>query len=595
MSANDEFTSDTPLLRHLSREWAREMQILGLNAYAHDAGVALVVDGQPVFALEEERLSRVRHTSAFPRLGLQHLQDHFGLRLDDVDQIVLPWHPPSIVAMGARMVFGQFPPALRMLGRAASPVANFPAAVKLIRAAEDVASAFGTDRKPRVHYIPHHHAHACNAFYLSPFDRAAVLIMDGYGDECSTSWHFADRQGVRLLRKNHPLESIGILYAIISMHLGYRVVFDEGKVMALAAHGTDALLSRFERLVDLLPDGQYRIDHKFFSFRRFGHARPFKRAFLEQFGQTRNPWEPIAQHHMDLAYALQRVTERTVVHVARGLHAVSGATDLCFGGGVALNCIANDLLSRDTGFQRVHIAHSPSDCGIALGAALSRARLIEPELEDGCMPVPDSPFLGPEYSRDEYRAALGVNSIAYTEPPDVVEATARLLAGGACIGWFQGRAEYGPRSLGNRSILADPRDGALANRLNESIKQREWFRPFGPTVLAERAAEVFEIRSPSPNMSFAVKVRPERRNDIPGVMSRDGLARVHTLTSEQNPLFYRLIEAFYRETGIPMLINTSFNVNEPTVCTPSAAVTTWMGSGLDALVMGDFVAERKSL
>jgi carbamoyltransferase len=569
------------------------MKVLGINAYAHDAGVALVVDGRVEFAIEEERLNRIPKTKAFPIIGLDYLQEEMGLRLEDLDHIVIPWHPPSLVKMGAKLVLGNFPPAVRMLGESASPVSNLPAAVKLVQSPRDVAGAFGTLKRPRIQYIPHHRAHACNAFYLSPFETSAVLVMDGYGDACSTSWHVAGAGGVRMLQQNHPLESIGILYAVISMHLGYRIVFDEGRVMALAALGTDALHDRFSPLVKFLPNGGYRINHKLFSFRRYGHARPFTREFFERFGPTRKPWEPITQYHTDLAHALQRMTETAILHVARGLQQATRERNLCFSGGVALNCVANTLLSADSGFEQIHITHSPSDSGTALGAALSCSFASEPSMARSIEPEQQSPFLGPEYSDAQYREALSAGSLGYSEPPNIVEATAKLLARGKCVAWFQNRAEYGPRSLGNRSILADPRDPAIPRHLNREIKQREWFRPFGPTVLAEHASEYFQLDQPSPHMSFAVPVRPERRHDIPAAASSDGLSRIQTLTREQNPLFYSLIEAFYSETGVPMLLNTSFNINEPTVCTPSDAVATFLGSKLDALVIGPFIVERK--
>jgi carbamoyltransferase len=572
----------------------RRVRILGFNAYAHDAGIALVEDGCPTFALEQERCNRLRKTGAFPIGVADYLRRRLGVRLFDVDLIAFPWHPARVVWMGVKLVLGSFPPAYRLLGRVASPHANLPAAIKLLRAGNELARAFESRRCLRTHFVPHHLAHACNAFFLSPFESAAVLIMDGYGDECSTSWYRAEGSAIRLLAKNHPFDSLGILYALVSKHLGFRTVLDEGKVMALAAYGSDVLCRDFRSLIEHLPNGRYRFDRRFFEFHRYGEPRPFSDAFVERFGSARHPDEPIAQHHMDLAHALQRSVEETIIHSARSLQRATGQKNLCFGGGVALNCVANTRLAREAGFDRVHVTHSPNDAGVALGAALALAHLgrseARPPAESCGLQERLTPFLGPEYSDRDQRAALEAGGLRFREEPDVVAVTAGMLAQGQIVGWFQGRAELGPRALGNRSILADPRDAAVCDRLNRHIKHREWFRPYAPAVLAQHASAFFEMGPSSPYMSFAVQVRPERRAEIPAVVSHDGSARIQTVTPDDNPLFYRLIEAFHRATAIPLVLNTSFNVQEPIVCTPDDAVRTFRRSGLDALVMGRYVA-----
>jgi carbamoyltransferase len=420
--------------------------------------------------------------------------------------------------------------------------------------------------------------------------------MDGYGDDCSTSWHRAEGSAIRFLEKNHPFDSLGILYALVTKHLGYQTVLDEGKVMALAAHGSDTLRRDFASLIEHLPGGGYRFDRRFFEFHRYGEPRPFSDAFVDQFGPARSPDEPISQDHMDLAYALQRSVEETILHSARGLRRATGEKNLCFGGGVALNCLANTRLAREAGFERIHVTHSPSDAGVALGAALALTHLDRPDTRAPAESLRSqeqpTPFLGPEYEEHELRAALEEGGLRFREEPDVAATAAEALARGKIVAWFQGRAELGPRALGNRSILADPRDAGVCERLNRDIKRREWFRPYSPAVLAEHANAFFEVGPPSPYMSFAVSVRPERRAEIPAVVARDGSARLQTVSVDDNPLFYRLLEAFYRITSIPLVLNTSFNIQEPMVCTPADAVRTFRGSGLDALVLGRYVVDR---
>jgi len=572
--------------------------VLGINAHFHDAGVALVSAdaARPTFAVEEERFNRVRKTNAFPAGAVHDVSQRLGMRLSEIDCIALPWHPTRFAKMALGLVLDCFPPAYRLLGRVASPHANLPAAIKLFRVTSELSRSFESPRKPKAHFVPHHLAHACNAFFLSPFESAAVLIMDGYGDDCSTSWHRAEGSEIRILEKNHPFDSLGILYALVTRHLGYRTVLDEGKVMALAAHGSDALCRDFASLIEHLPNGGYRFDRRYFEFHRYGEPRPFADAFIDRFGPAREPGEPISQGHMDLACALQRSVEETLLHSARGLRRATGEKNLCFGGGVALNCVANTRLAREAGFERVHVTHSPSDAGVALGAALALTHLdrsgARAPAGSDCSREQPTPFLGPEYEDRELRAALEAGGLRFREEPDVAAAAAEALARGEIVAWFQGRAELGPRALGNRSILADPRDAGVCERLNRDIKRREWFRPYSPAVLAEHAAAFFEVGPPSPFMSFAVPVRPERRAEIPAVVARDGSARLQTVSADDNPLFYRLIQAFYRITSVPLVLNTSFNVQEPMVCTPADAVRTFRGSGLDALVLGRYVVDR---
>lgn len=565
------------------------MTILGLNAYAHDAGVALVRDGAIVSVLEEERLDRIRKTTAFPVQGLRQLQQHHGLDLADVDTVAFPWRGMRFMSTIGRLVLRRFPRALNLLRSEASPQMNFPTAARFLRVGADLAAALDTADRPVVRYLSHHVAHAANAFYLSPFDRAAILVMDGFGDDCSTSWFRGAGTSVDLVGKNRFFDSLGIVYSMLTKYLGYRTILDEGTVMGLASHGTDELRDEFRRMIRLEENGGYRVDERFFGYHRYGELQPVSRRFIHRFGPPRRPGDPVTQRHMDIARALQSLTEETVLHVARWLRTSSGERDLCFGGGVALNCLTNTRLLHETGFDRVFVSPNPNDAGVALGAALYVHHRTTPgaartELGD--------PFTGRAFTDDEIQAALRAAGVAVETCDDPAVVAADAVADGCIVGWFQGRGEMGPRALGHRSILADPRDPFAQSSLNERVKRREFFRPYAPAVLADCAGDLFTKAVVSPYMSFAVPVRPELRNEIPAVLAPDGTARIQTVLETSDPPFARLIRHFQTRTGLGCVLNTSFNAQAPIVGTPTDAVGTFLNTGMDVLVMGRFVARK---
>lgn len=571
------------------------MTILALNAHAHDAGIAVLEDGQPRFVLEEERVSRIKKTTAFPVGAIAALRRQLDLRLRDVDEVVFPWRGDRFVATIAKEVLRGLPRGLHLLRPAASPNMNIAAALRFYRVGAELAHAFEEVPRPRVRYVSHHLAHAGNAFFLSPFDSAAVLVMDAYGDDCSTSLYHATGTSLRLIRKNRFFESLGIVYSLVTKHLGFRTILDEGSVMALAAHGTEELYAAFREIVPLLPGGDYAVARPFFEYYRYGEMRPMSATFVRTFGPPRQPGEPITQRHMDLAWALQRVTEDTVLHVARWLRHTTGERRLCFGGGIALNCLTNFRLATESGFDQVFVSPNPNDSGVALGAALARYHDGNGGGGRRMDPGATGPYLGTTFDDAEIRRALAAADLHSETRDDVAQLAAREVAQGRIVGWFQGRSEMGPRALGNRSILADPRDPFIPDALNEKVKCRPWFRPYAPSVLGERAAEFFDVTPPSPHMSFALPVKAEARSTIPAVLARDGSARVHTVTREQNPLFYDVIDAFHRLTGVPMILNTSFNGQEPTVLSPTDAVRTFLNSGMHVLVMGRHVVRKAGI
>jgi carbamoyltransferase len=559
------------------------MSIIGLNAYAHDAGVALVRGGQPVFVLEEERLDRAPKSRAFPNRSLALLRERHGI--DDVEAIAFPWRGDRFVRTVAKLVVRRFPAALNLLRTDASPNMNVPTAVRFLRVPRTVSRAMRPGHRVPVVFVGHHDAHAASAYFLSPFERAAVLIMDGFGDECSTSVYHAKGATLRRITTNRFFDSVGIMYSMLTKYLGFRTIHDEGKVMALAAYGSDTLWPELRAMVELLPDGQYRIRERFFGYHRHGELQPVSREFVRRFGPPRRAEDPIEQRHMDIARALQLTLEETVLHVARHVRRHLGERTLCLAGGTALNCLANQRVLEEAGFDQVFVPPNPNDAGAALGAALAVACRGSGRREPR---GPASAFCGPAYDDETADRALRRTGLAVHGCTDVAETAARLLTRGNMVGWFQGAAEMGPRALGNRSILGDPRDPFLPERLNQRVKRREYFRPYAPAVLMERTSELFEGTLPaSPYMSFAPRARPSVREFIPAVLARDGTARLQTVTREANPRFHSLISAFAEATGIPAVLSTSFNCQEPTVCTPDDAVSTFMRCGLDALIMGD--------
>ena len=568
------------------------MRILGLVACTHDSGLALVEDGVPRLVLEEERLNRDKHTKAFPRFALEVT---FGDRLEGleaVDVITTPWDVGKLRRSFAAAVLGRLPGSLSLIWeRSHTPqdneivFLNFALRRKLGRL---------TRRPPRtpIVNVGHHDSHAAS-FFVSPFDEAAVLVMDGYGDDAATSIYTG--QGNRLTRgwRAGMFNSLGMVYTFVTEYLGFGGFSDEGKVMALAACGGPSYVERFRDCVRLLPEGRYAVNMSYFSFDTYGQLKPFKRRFLDTFGPPRQRGAPLSDRHRDIAYALQAVTEEVVLHVVRELARTSSTRNLVLSGGVGLNCVANARILEETDFTRVWVPPCASDTGAPLGSALWHwhQSLGKPrgfELTHA--------FYGLEYSDTELQAALdsaGLVSERLAER-DLLERVARDLAAGKIVGWMQGRFEMGPRALGNRSILADPRRAEIKDAINAKIKHREPFRPFAPAVLVERAAEYFHISQADPFMTIAPRVREDKKAVIPAAVHVDGTGRIQTVERSANPRYYGIIEAFGKLTGVPVLLNTSFNRQEPIVSTPAEAVSCYLRTGMDVLVIGNFYTTDRS-
>jgi len=562
------------------------MKILGIASESHDAGVALLRDGRPVIVLEEERFNREKHTSAFPRNALAGLCADGENSLEEIDLITTPWDLRRLRWTFLKAVVGHPPASFNLVRPAADTTNNNTSLVALnyfLR--RGLRRQFATRRLPPVINVGHHESHAA-IYFVSPFEEATVLVMDGYGDDAATS-AFTGR-GNRLERRWHGrfFDSIGMIYTLVTEHLGF-YAFEEGTVMALAACGSDTYVDAMREIVHFQPEGRFSVNMAYFSHDRYGMLQPFTRKFLDRFGPARSPGMPLSDRHRDLAQALQRVTEEVVLHVVRGLRKQYPSRNLCFTGGVALNCVANGRILADAGFERVWIPPCASDTGVPLGSALWHYHQTlglprQYELAHA--------YQGAEYSCDAIAVALDRVGLRYERmtEKELIERVADDLAADKIVGWFQGRFEMGPRALGNRSILASPLKAAIRETMNARVKFREPFRPLAPAVLAEHATTYFELSQPDPYMTVAVHVRPEKANEIPAAVHVDGTARIQTVDRSANPRYYALIEAFRQRTGVPVILNTSLNKQEPIVARPDEAISCFLRTEMDVLVLGDF-------
>lgn len=562
------------------------MNILGIGGYSHDSAAALVCDGRLVAAVAEERLTRVKHQGGVPRRAVQYCLDAAGITADDVDHIGCYMRP--LLRLGRRIPY-------RLRHALRHPVwSGGYIAYEFVHNALYAHGMRGLRGKnTRLYFMEHHPAHAASAFLVSPFEEAALLCTDYVGEYAATWTGVGRGTDIRRIRARNYPHSLGVFYSGMTDYLGFLRASDEYKVMGLASYGEPAYLDEFSKIIRPRPDGSYRADLSWFQCHVVPGSRCgyFSEKFLRRFGPPRRKGEPVEQRHMDLAASAQRLVEEVVLGLAKRLHQDTGLNRLCMAGGVALNCAMNGRLLREGPFDEVFVQPAAGDDGIAIGAAFQLHHRLTGA---GRGFVMRDARLGPQFSNEEIRRFLDGAKIPYETSGNIESAAARLIAAGHIVGWFQGRMEFGPRALGGRSILADPTRPDMKDLLNKHVKHREDFRPFAPSCLAERAGEFFEGCGESPFMLFVHRVRPEKRDTLPAITHVDGTARVQTVAREVDPRFYGLIEAFERLRGVPVVLNTSFNVmGEPIVCTPAEAVRCFYSTGMDALVMGDCVVRKR--
>ena len=560
--------------------------VLGLSCFYHDSAAALLRDGEVIAACQEERLSRKRHDSAFPARAVKYVLKEAGIGPADLDAV------------------GFYDkPLLKFERMLSTYVATFPRSFNSFRKAMPLwiheklwmPSLIRKELRPYkgpILFAEHHMSHAASAFLVSPFEEAAILTVDGVGEWATASFGVGRGTDITLFKEIRFPHSLGLLYSAFTYYLGFKVNSAEYKVMGLAPYGRPVHYDRImSDMVHLNEDGSFKLNMKYFSY-DYGLTMT-NGAFSEFFGgPVRKPESWMTEREFDIAASVQKVCEEVVLRMVRYIHRETGLTNLCMAGGVALNCVANGRVIRETPIKELFVQPAAGDAGGAVGVAHYLYNTLEKEPRG--KPWAHA-YLGPEYRDEEIAQYLEAHGIPHRRLPraELLSATARLIADGNVIGWFQGRMEFGPRALGGRSILADPRDPKMRDTLNVKIKFREGFRPFAPSVLADKAALWFDIDCESPYMLLVAQVR-EGKRVIPSVTHVDNSARLQTVTREQNALYYDLIAEFEKVTGVPIIINTSFNVRgEPIVCTPHDAYLCFMRTNMDQLVLGSFLLDKK--
>jgi carbamoyltransferase len=644
------------------------MYILGINAYHGDAAAALVKDGELIAAVEEERFNRVKHCAGFPARSIEYCLRAAGIGIQDIDHAGVSRKPSAhahkrimAIARGNTRAHKQRFARTRMSATAAQSAFAASAATAVERAhlaASDyevepngngrrlartladrfrnvlktsdtkavLANAFGVspaELRARFHKVEHHRAHLASAFYVSPFTRAALLSLDGFGDSISTMWGLGDGAHIKVLGQVEYPHSLGIVYTATSQFLGFPHYGDEGKVMGLAPYGSPRFIDKFRRIIRTEPQGRFSLELDYFRYVTEGVSMSwddgspvigplFSERYEHAFGRRREPDSQLTSRECDIAASLQARLEEVAFHILDHLHDATGLTDLGLAGGVAYNSVMNGKILRHTPFRRLFVQPAAGDSGTAIGVCYQiwneqRAKSQEPRAKSHstCTSVNESAlsssplalgsFTGPEFTNDEIRKELQISDLKFETCPgaQLFNQAAADIANGLVVGWFQGRMEFGPRALGNRSILADPRKSEMKDILNQRIKKREPFRPFAPSILAEYVGEYFEQTHPSPAMLMVYQVKAARRAEIPAVTHVDGSGRVQTVTRLDNERFYHLIQAFHKLTGVPVVLNTSFNENEPIVCTPRDAIDCFLKTRIDVLYLGNCVVRRE--
>jgi carbamoyltransferase len=594
------------------------MRILGISAFYHDSAAALVVDGRIVAAAQEERFTRKKQDARFPVHAIKYCMQEDGCRLDDVDYVVF-YEKPFLKFERLLETYIAFAPrGFRSFAMAIPVWIREKLFQKDIirKSLQEIAPDF--DWKNRLLFTEHHVSHAASAFYASPFQDAAVLTMDGVGEWCTASAAVGRGKDLKILKELHFPHSLGLLYSAFTYYTGFKVNSGEYKLMGLAPYGQPKYANLIlDRLIDLKEDGSFRLDLDYFDY--CTGLTMTNQKFADLFGApVRDPTkELLTSFHMDVAASVQKVTEEVMLRLARALAREHGMTNLCLAGGVALNCVANGKILRDGAFKNVWVQPAAGDAGGALGAALAvwHQFLGNERIVDGAHDLMQGALLGPAFAQADVEQRLAKAGAHFTvaSDADVIEQTATSLAVGEAVGWMQGRMEFGPRALGARSVLGDPRSPTMQKTLNLRVKYRESFRPFAPAVLREDVADWFELDADSPYMLLVADVKGERRrrmtneeeklfgidklnvarSDIPAVTHVDYSARVQTVHADTNPRFHALIERFKAKTGCPVLVNTSFNVrSEPIVCTPEDAFRCFMGNEIELLVVGNCMLRK---
>lgn len=591
------------------------MQILGLNAYHGDSAAALVVDGKLIAAVEEERFRRIKHWAGLPTESIRYCLEEAGIGLDQVDAIAINQDSKANLWKKIGFTLAKRPDVSLVLDR-----------IKNKRERESVESqltlAFPEQTfNGKVHRVEHHLAHLYSTFYVGPFEEAVIVSVDGFGDFASGAWGVGRGRDIHIDDRVYFPHSLGIFYQALTQFLGFPHYGDEYKVMGLAPYGKPTYLNEMREIVKLEADGSYRLKLGYFRHHKekvayeWENGAPvfsnlFSDKLAELLGPMREEGEELSQKHKDIAHSIQAMYEEAFFHLLNKLHVKHGLDAVTLAGGCAMNSVANGKVTRKTPFKQVYIQSAAGDAGGAIGSAFSVWNDLNPSTQHISVGeergterfLMDHAFWGPSFTDDEIKTLLEPQAanieaqgctIDYIEDESTLcERTAVAVTEGKVIGWFQGRLEWGPRALGNRSIVCDPRRADMKEILNLKIKRRESFRPFAPSILREAVKEWFEQDDEVPFMMKVFQIREEKHSLIPAVTHVDGSGRLQTVYKETNARYYRLIEAFREQTGIPMVLNTSFNENEPVVCRPEEALACFLRTKMDVLVMGNWIIQR---
>ena len=578
------------------------MYILGINAYHGDSSACLLEDGKLVAAAEEERFRRLKHWAGFPKYAIRYCLNEANINLSQVEHIAVNQDSKANLWNKIRYTIGKRPDLNLILDR----IQNKRKRKNLKTVLND---QFNKSFKGDIFEIEHHLAHLSSAFYVSPFEKAVVVSVDGFGDFASTAWGIGEGNEITVKKRVYFPHSLGIFYQSMTQWLGFPKYGDEYKVMGLAPYGKPIHLDKMRQIVKLKPDGSFDLGLNFFRFHKekieykWENGEPKVEDLfsneLEQFlGPRRKNEEELTQFHMDIARSVQAMYEEAFFNLLNSLHKRFGGENLCLAGGCAMNSVANGKIYEHTLFKKIYIQAAAGDAGGAIGAAFNAWNQLTGKRQF----VMDHAYWGPHYGDNNFRELLNVQSktleeqnckIVHLKDDKILcQKTAQAIIEGKVIGWFQGRMEWGPRALGNRSILCDPRRDDMKKILNNKIKKRESFRPFAPSVLRESVNEWFEQDDDVPFMMQVYPIREEKRTLIPAVTHVDGSGRLQTVCKQTNPLYHKLISIFHELTSVPMVLNTSFNENEPVVCRPEEALACFLRTKMDVLVLGDWFIYR---
>ena len=577
------------------------MIILGINAYHADASAAILVDGKLVAAIEEERFRRVKHWAGFPELAIKFCLKEAGIGFEEVDYFAIGRDPKAKLLN--KIMF-----LARNAGGSISAISNRVKNSKKVASLQNELSAISglaADKFiPKIKQIEHHRSHLASAFFASGFDEAACVSIDGSGDFTTTMIAVGRGNDIQVIDSLDFPHSLGLFYTAFTQLLGFPHYGDEYKVMGMAPYGEPKYLDKLEKVIQLKKNGLFQLDLSFFRRATKGivsygddHIPVVEAIFNEKmiglFGPARKKEEPLNQYHKDLAASVQRITEQAIFHILGSAQKKTGLDNLCLAGGVAQNSVANGKIKTNTFFQKVYIPSAGHDAGISIGAALYQYNQV---LKQERIPIIQSAYTGSHFTNTEIKDLLVAKDIHFCELRDEIlyDKVTDCLINGGVVGWFSGRSEFGPRALGGRSIIADPRRADAKEILNLKIKRRESFRPFAPSILKEYVGEYFEVTDEVPFMEKVFRIKESKRVQIPAVTHVDGTGRLQTVDKKVSPRYYNLIEIFRRKTGIPILLNTSFNENEPIVNSPEDALRCFLRTKMDMLVMENILVVREA-